>query len=66
MTIQPGQIAPDFAPDTSEGRLRFHEWSDDSWGVPFSHPKAVTPVCTTALREAARLKPIRLASRGGW
>lgn len=57
MTIQLGQIAPDFEQDSSRGKIRFHEWLGDAWGVLFSHPKDYTPVCTTELAEAARLKP---------
>ena len=52
-----GQDAPDFEAETSEGRIRFHEWLGDSWGVLFSHPKDFTPVCTTELGYMARIKP---------
>ena len=57
MTIQLGQTAPDFEQDSTHGRLRFHDWLGDAWGVLFSHPRNFTPVCTTELGEVARLRP---------
>jgi thioredoxin-dependent peroxiredoxin len=57
MALQLGDIAPDFEADTTEGRIRLHEWLGDSWGVLFSHPKDFTPICTTELGYMARIKP---------
>ena len=57
MVIQLGQIAPDFEQDSTQGRIRFHDWLGSSWGVLFSHPKNFTPVCTTELGEVAKLRP---------
>jgi alkyl hydroperoxide reductase subunit AhpC len=57
MTLRLGDLAPDFEAETTEGRIRFHDWIDGSWTVLFSHPKDFTPVCTTELGYMAKIKP---------
>jgi alkyl hydroperoxide reductase subunit AhpC len=57
MAVHLGDEAPNFTAETTEGKLDFHEYLGDSWGVLFSHPKDFTPVCTTELGRVAALKP---------
>ena len=63
MTLKINDEAPDFEAETTEGRIRFHDWAGGSWVVLFSHPKDFTPVCTTELGYMAQIKP-EFDSRG--
>jgi alkyl hydroperoxide reductase subunit AhpC len=57
MALQIGDIAPDFEADTTEGRIKFHDFVDGGWVLFVSHPKDFTPVCTTELGLMAKMKP---------
>lgn len=56
-TLRLGDIAPDFEAETTLGKIHFHQWLGDSWGVLFSHPADFTPVCTTELGTVANYYP---------
>ena len=56
MTLEINDTAPDFTAETTEGKIRFHDWIGNNWVVLFSHPKDFTPVCTTELGYMAKIK----------
>ena len=57
MSLRINDIAPDFEAETTQGRIRFHDWIGDKWAILFSHPKDFTPVCTTELGYMAGIEP---------
>lgn len=56
MSLRLGDLAPNFVAETTEGKIDFHKYLGDGWGVLFSHPADYTPVCTTELGAVAKLK----------
>src|SRR6476646_2944309 len=57
MALAINDTAPDFEAQTTEGKIKFHDWIGDKWAVLFSHPKDFTPICTTELGYMAKIKP---------
>jgi alkyl hydroperoxide reductase subunit AhpC len=56
MSLHIGSTAPDFEAETTEGKIKFHDWAGKNWVVFFSHPADYTPVCTTELGYVAKIK----------
>ena len=47
---------PNFNANSTQGKIDFHKFIDNSWAVLFSHPKDFTPVCTTELGYMASIQ----------
>ena len=50
MTLQIGEVAPDFEAETTEGRIRFHDWIGDS-DLKISKAYGMLPASTSGTSE---------------
>ncbi len=57
MSLQLGDLVPNFTQASSNGEIDCYKWIGDSWAVLFSHPADFTPICTTELSAVVKLKP---------
>jgi len=57
MALAINDTAPDFEADTTEGKIRFHDWIGDKWAVLFSHPKRLHAGLHHELGYMAKIKP---------
>lgn len=56
MSLQLGDVVPNFTQQSTDGPIDFYDYAGSGWVILFSHPKDFTPVCTTELGAVARLK----------
>lgn len=49
-----GDTIPDLQVDTTQGKIKLHQFFSDKWTILFSHPGDFTPVCTTELGKIAQ------------
>ena len=57
MSLRINDTAPNFTAQSTKGPINFNEWIGDKWANLFSHPKDLTPVCTTERGYLAKVEP---------